>query len=198
MVYYEMMRQQLCPLCNSENAQCRASLGTSQVAEASCPRCRKFRISAQAIEVLPAGEKRLLSSVCRTWLESDPPLIRTETIDSLLAKAPRLGVTDRLDLLLKVIADNSHHFGQWSGFDRSNDYPLLALKNATEVSFLIREMAGRGYLAEHQEKTVLTVKGWGPLEEVKRAGRESSFAFVAMWFNDSLRSLYEEANHRAV
>jgi len=198
MNYLEMLRQKFCPICNSEKAQCETAPDRSLAADVDCPRCGKFRISKQATEALPVGDRHLLSSVCRTWSGGNPPYITTETIAGLLAKAPRLGVTERLDLLLTLIADTSDQIGHWSKFDRHNDFPLLAMKNEQEVSFLIREMGSRGYLSEDQGNICLTVKGWERLEELKRAGRESSLAFVAMWFHESVHALYEDAIEPAV
>lgn len=198
MLYDEMIRQRFCPLCNSPDAEVMSHPNRSRTALVRCSRCGTFQITEEAAEVLPK-ERHLLSAVCRTWQGTDPPLIKTDTISTLLAKVPRYGVAERLNLLLKHVADGTKQFGDWSSFDPQNDYPLLAMKSAAEVYFLIQEMESRGYLLAKQQATSrLTVKGWERLEETMRMGRESSFAFVAMWFHESVQALYEQAIEPAV
>jgi hypothetical protein len=198
MLYAEMMRQQFCPLCNLERATCETLENTSLFAEVNCPRCGRYRINAEAADVLPKTKLYLLSAVCRRWPDSAPPAITTEAIPKLLAKAPALGLGERLDLLLKLIADRTEQLGRWSEFDPHLDYPLLVLKNRDEVEFLTDALGKRGYLDVKTSAAKLTVKGWERLEEIKRTGRQSGLAFVAMWFDESVRALYDDGIEPAI
>jgi hypothetical protein len=198
MKYAEMLRQQFCPLCNLENAECQTAPDHSLVAFVNCQRCGEFRISAEALDVLPKGKTHLLSAVCRRWLDSKPPYISTDTLSPLLAKAPVFSIGERLDLLLKLIADQTQEYGAGSDFDSSRDYPLLALKSQEEAEFLTFALEKSGFIDITTAGSALTVKGWERLEETKQAGRQSSFAFVAMWFHESVRSLYDDGIEPAI
>ena len=44
----------------------------------------------------------------------------------------------------------------------------------------------------------VTVAGWERLEKLKQSGRTSNLAFVAMWFDQSVKELYDEAIRPAV
>jgi hypothetical protein len=63
---------------------------------------------------------------------------------------------------------------------------------------LANSLAGRGLLRRQANNVSLTVSGWERLEEIRRAGRSSSLVFVAMWFDTSTITLYEEGIKPAV
>jgi hypothetical protein len=67
----------ICQLCGLPAAHLGMAGDASFTFEIDCERCGKYRISHQAVEVLPADKKYLLSYICRTWSERDPPKILT-------------------------------------------------------------------------------------------------------------------------
>jgi len=87
-------------------------------------------------------------------------------------------------------------------FDPERDYPLLIARDAEEVRFLSSELLGRVYIRGpgHPLWGPFTVmpRGWERLEEIKRSGRLSNRAFVAMWFDKSTDNLYNQAIKPAI
>ena len=88
--------------------------------------------------------------------------------------------------------------GKYTGFNPDRDYPLLIAGNTAEVMFLIMELHKREYIDGTNDGLSLTLSGWERLEEVKRAGRSSNRAFVAMWFDKNMDELYENAIDPAI
>jgi hypothetical protein len=198
MGYTEILSDKRCPLCELPAEELEVARDHSRTLDVSCQRCGMFNISDQVIEVLPAGKKHLLSAVCRTWAGRKPLLIRTDTIEGLIKQAPHLSIADQMDSLLEMLARKTQKIGKWSEFDPQADYPLLGVSGRDEVDFLIQALAQRNYVTHAAAVTTLTVAGWERLEEIKRAGRASALAFVAMWFDESVKLLYDEAIRPAI
>ena len=75
---------------------------------------------------------------------------------------------------------------------------MLVAESLNEVEFLISELRKREYIEGTMDGISLTLQGWERLEEVKREGRLSNRAFVAMWFDKSMDELYDRAIEPAI
>ena len=142
-------------------------------------------------------------------LGEESPLITIKTIED--AKQRRdLPVYERADRFLRYLSriepfvggsfkmDESKllHAQAWSESRRIvTTMPTLA----DEMTFFLDYLAAKRWLNVHQNAGHnLTVEGHAHLEELERGATDSSQAFVAMWFHDSLTDAWEEGIKPAI
>lgn len=198
MNFKDVLRDKKCPLCNYGGAVTELAEHGKDTILVGCARCGRFEISFEALEVIPPESAYLLSAVCRNWPEKVHPTILTTNFEILIDRAPRLGIVERMDALLALLAQKTSVIGYVADFDPDRDYPLLALKNKDEAVYLVDALAQRNLVRGGPKQPTLTVTALERLEEVRKAGRHSDLAFVAMWFDPSMAALYDEAIWPAV
>jgi hypothetical protein len=166
-----------------------------------CRRCGVFIFAERAIAAMQPDQRHLLSAACRKWAEGSPPAITEINIEKLFRQVPRLTASEKLDSLLQELARKTPEMGALSGFSLDDDYPLIALNSPQEARALADVLQVEGYLTTSPEKGArwqITVKGWEKLDEIRSSGRQSSLAFVAMWFDEKMRVLYDDAIQPAI
>jgi len=119
--------------------------------------------------------------------------ILSSNIEQLVTSLPKYSPPEKLDNLLQLMAERTQELGEYTRFDSARDYPLLIARGRDEVEYFTQELLKRGYLDGTLDGLALTIPGWERLEQVKKAGYVSTRCFVAMWFDDSMRSIYDEA-----
>ncbi len=194
-----------CPLCGGP-AKYGQPLTTTDTTSYDCVRCHRFRVSDRVIKhVLPLKPeyKPLLSAFCRRLPEgTEAPIITTETIEQIIRDVPQYTPPEKLDNLLELMGRMTPALGLPTKFEPKTDYPLLIARDPAEVHFLLIELDDRKYIfgPRHGPQSGLIVlsHGWERLEEIKRSGRLSNRAFVAMSFDKSLDGLYSEAIEPAI
>ena len=185
-----------CPLCEQSSDYFGRTPNHIDLFDVECARCGRYRISEQAIEALSAVEKHLLSYVCRTWpSEVDLPKILSTDMQLLIARAPRRTVPEKCDVTLELMAQGSERAGEISKFDAARDYPLVTARDAKEVQWVMDALANRGLILP---QGALTVAGWERTAQLRQAGPNSPFVFVAMSFSGAMSDLYDKAIAPAV
>ena len=120
-------------------------------------------------------------------------------MDELISLLPRYTPLEQMDNLLRVLGEMTQRLGQYSTFSLHRDYPLVSTTGGDEIPFLASALREREYLEETTNQYIrLTLKGWERLEEIQKAGRQSNRAFVAMWFDPSMNTLYDDAIKPAI
>jgi nucleoside 2-deoxyribosyltransferase len=145
-------------------------------------------------------DKYLLSYVCRTWPDGEaPPVILNSNVQALLRRAPRLAVPEKRDRLLELMAQETEIAGAATKWNAFNDYPLVPTRNEAEAMWLLDSLEAAG-LIRHTDKGggALTMAGWERVSQLRQAGPNSGFAFVAMSFAPEMSALYDEAIAPAV
>ena len=168
--------------------------------EGFCERCGDVITTLSALEEASKRDKRHLVSA---WLRQRPPnepqvVINKELVDRILKDAPEYSVLEELDRTLFQIERMSDFPGQQSKFNYEKDYPLVYAKTHNEAIFYVRQLDDLGYVKENSGTARMTAKGYQRLSEIQRAGRESAFAFVAMWFDSSMNTVYDDAIEPAI
>ena len=139
-------------------------------------------------------EQRRLGNKC--------PEISSETIETA-KRRPNLSVHERADRLLEYIKEETVTIGKMIVLE----YKLLKelawsesiIKE--EVHSLIDYIGERGWVAISQSNSSnlkLTVNGYAHLEAVETKKVDSSKAFVAMWFDDSMSVVWEQGIKPAI
>jgi hypothetical protein len=189
-----------CPLCEGPIGQFRREPGRDMLA-AECEVCGRFNISPTAMTMLNDEIRLKLSCVARRASSPQAPLeILSGNLEQLAKSLPKYSPTEKLDNFLQILGTTSPKLGAVSTFFPVRDWPLLALPDPNEISFLVRELGSRGYLEKPaiESNLVLTMRGWERLDEIRRQGRQSTRCFVAMWFDQTMNEIYDGAIEPAI
>jgi hypothetical protein len=199
---HEVIGGPTCPLC-AKRAEVYQRKDGTDLFEGSCPRCGDICISLSAADYARRQDKaHLIAAWLRRRPGSEPPMMITEEgVSRILRDIPEYSVLEKLDLTLSVISSLTGEPGQNAKFLVGPDYPLIFAKSQDEAAFYIRELASLGYLEEQHARAgvaKMLARGYQHLLEINRAGRQSSFAFVAMWFDPSMNEVYDEGIEPAI
>lgn len=199
---HDMVNNPSCPICTKPAQVYRRKEG-SDVFEGTCPRCGDVCIFLYAADLARRqGKAHIISAWLRRRPDNEPPMLITdEGVQRILRDIPEYSVLEKLDITLSVISSRTDEPGQNARFLVGPDYPLIYAKSQDEAAFYIRELASMGYLDEQPALVgvaKMLTRGYQRLLEINRAGRQSSFAFVAMWFDPSMNEVYDEAIEPAV
>lgn len=107
-----------------------------------------------------------------------------------------LSVHERADRLLKAISLRTRYLGQ---IHAANHEPLsmffLAYSesiNSRELKFLLSYLVNQNWLELNSSaRHILTVQGYTRLAELEGTNTDSSQAFVAMWFDPSMKQAFQ-------
>ncbi|MDE0678993.1 MAG: hypothetical protein OXI11_02095 [Gammaproteobacteria bacterium] len=139
-------------------------------------------------------------------LGNDCPHITLSTLEEA-ENLRDLTVDRRADLLLQYIGLNTPHIGDYFRFwPRDIFCVAMAWSESaynTEVSYLLNYLTDKNWLkadplGEHDTQYLLTVEGYARLAELGNTVRESSQAFVAMWFDPSMESVWRDGMKPAI
>ena len=196
-----------CKLCGGKLDQCDSQSALDLLYRVECPRCGVYRISDLAISAEPEPfvkeRLHLISAVARWSSERGKPLmIKEELLDSrsefearILSMCPR-NTQEKMDSILAYIAERSYP-GQEIEIDTKDDYPLFYCKEGEELRFYLQHLSDCLLVVYHGTLNGtgglrLAAEGWRRVEEQGKPNIESKQAFVAMWFDEELKSAYSE------
>jgi hypothetical protein len=99
----------------------------------------------------------------------------------------------KLDQLLLHVA--RHHrktaFSDGAVVGASLDYPITYARNMAEYQTLRVWAKERGLIERDKERLFLTPEGWERIRELEKEVPQSDQAFVAMWFDGSMKAAFE-------
>jgi hypothetical protein len=148
---------------------------------------------------VPDGQRYLLSAYCRRFPQgSSPPVIVPESIPRIVGEMSQFSPPEKIDLLLECIARRGSGPGESAPFNPNEDYPLLIARHPAEASYFMKELMRQGFVEAAPTGLLVTLRGWERLEEMKRSGRSSNWAFVAMWFDEGMEETYTKAIDPAI
>ncbi|UUE91497.1 hypothetical protein [Bacillus cereus] len=209
-----------CIVCNDDLAKVRNIGGGAHV---KCPECGDFGIKASAVRFLMENEnkKKELAAILferrihgngsitisKEISDSNDDFLKeypSVLLDDLLKQFPRT-VSEQMDRSIMNIAVLSDFPGKDVAV-HFEDCALLYTKspNAEETQFILSQLKQDG-LIEYGKPTLyfqevkLTAKGWNRVAELQRNKEsDSKQAFVAMWFEDKMNSVYQNAIKKAI
>ena len=191
-----------CPLCGLNATVVSSGNFGSRV---SCRRCGRFDVELDGLAGINQEQRYMLSAVSRDWTESgrtDVLTITQANVETLIERAPRPSVAERLNKILELTAQRTVGIGSLSTLTIELDYPLVAVRNPDEMLSLVTALEKRGLVwterAALTNSIGLTVPGWERLEEIRRSGPSSSLVFVAMYFHTSTQALYDHGIKSAI
>jgi hypothetical protein len=207
---------------------CRRTLGNREISRDAnfhyldCPSCGSYRylmVDANLFDRISEVDRGRLAGVLKRLSEFRNDRIQVEDgiVDALLAQAPdAFDVTENARSLLRSLGDRSGYVGAWTTFSSTVDRPLAYAATDPQLGFTVAHGSEQGwYIArrvgqnatltlEELEHDVqiraiefkITPAGW---EVARRRPRtESTKAFVAMWFDETMREPYDRGVREAI
>jgi nucleoside 2-deoxyribosyltransferase len=183
-----------CLICH-ENINYRDLGGSTEII---CPRCTTYKVSSTSFSILRQKElsQRQITNISGWLRENTGYIISSDGLKKLeQIRTPSL--FDRADKLLVNIENMSSYAGEVFQSDSSwlamawavNDEELSEI-----ISYLIsadRLTSVSRTLEAHDVK--ISPAGWAYLDSIKNVNAQSVQGFVAMWFDDGMREVYEDA-----
>ena len=181
----------VCPICDLPGA---AQLGPVSGTDSTlyvCPRCGKYGIDA-LVHLTPAQApfRHLLTAALRKASDAgNHTVVTSDYIDDLLASAPQpRSLFEACDRLLLLLAERAADYWAPVPFDPLVDYPLIAVRNSSEMVHLRDELSGLGWFAS--TASTITRDGWRRVEQLRATLPKGRQAFVAMSFALDLKAIY--------
>ena len=183
-----------CAVCNHElviNSICKPG-----DTEFDCPNCGKYSISTSVLEsdtVFKENKYLLAGYLFNRDNKNIPEDISTGNISELINKAYRLTPFEKIDKLLIYIYKNTDFFGKEVPVQLAN-YPISYAVNDQEFNFIIQKAQELKYIGSKVSSQFhLTLSGWERIDKFYNTNKNSNQAFVAMWFDESIESIYQNA-----
>ncbi len=191
---------QKCPLCQVHEPRV-ARVDGRDIVWVECPACGRYKITPEADGWVRQDEwadrRYLLSAATRRASESkDFVELLTDSMEELVASiAPPSTPLDVLDELLLTVHSRTQSLvgGAWIPF---TDYPLFVLRSHNELREFCQQLGSLQYAkvteTEGRISCTLTLEGWKRVGELRKTGRSSRQAFVAMSFAQELEAAWAD------
>lgn len=200
-----MTSEQICPIWGISAEVKSADYGF--VFDVNSPRAGgAYQIDKTAKQYLSNADEALKARLT-TWLVDqrkfgiDCPAINVDAIKAVRRTQP-LSMPARVDRLLELFVNTTPIVGSQvicaSSVEdgEKKSYPFLANSeciNVGELRFLTEYLIGKHWVAGSDwHSVVVTVDGYSRLADLATKPVNSSQAFVAMWFDDSMNDAYSE------
>jgi hypothetical protein len=202
-----MSENHRCELCQS-TAECDVDHRQRQI-HVNCPRCGKYLIAKDMAEDILSRYKdryHILSGCIRERTEhSDLETgLSEESIEDMLGLAPRT-VLEKAHRLLQSLARRSEFPGQEIELLAQVSPSLGYCKNESELRFFVEHLRVQRLIdarpaGQTDDRIACTVlpDGWTSVEMSRPGNLVSDKAFVAMWFDLSMKLTYDEAIKSAI
>lgn len=202
------VRMNSCKLCGVKLNEVKSSGPLDTLYQVKCPICGVYNITNRAVNSAPdhfvKERLHLISAVARWSSERGNELLvkqellqdRSEFEARILSVCPR-NTQDKMDVILAYIAEKSSYPGSSIIIDKESDYPLFYCNGKEELKFYVGHLqyealiGSTGESKDHWDLR-LSGDGWRKIEEHAKPNVESKQAFVAMRFDDTMKSAYSE------
>ncbi len=186
-----------CPLCLHDGGVDIEPEDHGNGRKVCCPTCGGYTIKQSVLHTLGQETRWKLSAWTRGKKESRQPApqISTDTIGTIVSSFRNYSVADKQRLLIQVLNERSSHPGQSVNFNYQTLWPLVWASGSEEVRYLIKALEGRGLVNTQNISggavCQITPAGWDYIDNIPRERSQSSQVFVAMWFDPSMNSAWE-------
>ena len=188
-----------CPFCKFVVAA--PYSGVLEGYQVDCPYCGKYIINPTAYADLcsRAITNRQIANISCYLHENQKLSITTDNIYNLL-KIKTPSFHERADKLLLALEKITEY--AWQYFEQqlewySSGWCSCGIELDETIAYLIRT----GRIAEASpgtRKYKIDADGWAHLEELKKVNADKLQGFVAMWFDDSMMKIYDEAISKGI
>ena len=199
-----------CPICDDKLECAPTRPDGADAFEFSCRICGQFQVTGTLAKVPPFRQQPKLCPYLSAHIRHSNqkglvPQLDFKNWERFASSRAKTPIFSKLALVLEELARRAPVPGDSASIDGDRDYPLFDAGSSREVEFLLETVDKRGWI-EAKVRTMggiwahlmLTVEGWTQLESFSSENRASNTCFVAMSFDSSLISVYEEAIQPAI
>lgn len=148
------------------------------------------------------GKRYLLSGMTRWSTVKQQELITLlrSNVEGFISDYRVLGVSDKARKLLEYVKFKTRFPGDEVEISLDIDYPVAFCGNTQEFSYYLKFLAESELVTRLASTPLCTItpKGWRWLDEQSQINVDSPKAFVAMWFDDNVKAVYEDGIEPAV
>ena len=182
-----------CPICDETIKY--SSIGSRDAYSVNCPRCGDYHVTRSALANLRnSGFSERQKANLSGWLfENQVFEITTTNLDSI-AKLPSPSFHLRADKILLHLDKITGYAGEvfmnnsswltWGWCINKNELNEI-LQYLEETERIYKKRLGDGFAYK------IIPNGWAHIEKLKEVNPASNQCFVAMWFSDDMRNIYE-------
>lgn len=164
----------------------------------SCARCGEYGVTMEAMQALTEIDDGAPPKFSR-WIREQnrlgsQPTIRVDDV-AAISSIPLLTFTEKSERVLEILVERTKHFGQ--EFDLGSLKDLQAFTETfipNDLAFIGKYLEDRRLLHDRAQNFAfrLTGEGFEKVEKRQQANASSSQAFVAMWFDAKLDSVWKD------
>ncbi len=210
-----------CPLCEKDS-QIHGADSLDRVFKVNCNTCGLFFLTDVAVRALSSEDIRDKRINISTFIKEQnikelPPITLIYKENDQINFQPRITLfdainqfpkkfSDRIDKVLMNLSKLSKHTGYEITILPESDYPILYVdsRNIDSLIFMIQSLSDLGLVNKDRSthdgfNLIVTPLGWNRIYELeKKSNRNSSQAFVAMWFHESMDSAWENGFKKGI
>ena len=202
-----------CPICGESATK----IICPEVDIINCPVCHEYTMgNGLATPEFSEYEKAILKTYCYRYMKSDgihrPKPITKQTKDEIINSInPPRTLIDKINFVIKYLADATKFFGDTIEISRPYGHRLFFCKDEEELNNILEAIKDQGYITGNSvsmidvvdmsngkppRRITMTAKGL-QYADTLFSRTNSTQCFVAMWFDESTKQLYEKI-HNAV
>jgi hypothetical protein len=183
------MGNDTCPICLNKSPQ----VQTGATLSIKCSYCGEYLITIQTLMPTPPDFTERQRANISGWLRENPNFkIETTNID-FLRNIRTPSFHSRADKLLLNLEKQTKNAGQYLRIDPSW-YGSSWTHNRVELDELINYLRTSGRLdTALGDIYKITPGGWEHLEKLRELNPTSNQCFVAIWFDDEMKRIYDDA-----
>jgi hypothetical protein len=193
-----------CYICSTSAVV--GQLGEKDAFHVQCPVCGKYSISGTlgASTIVQYGEPYRISAALRRISDAGSVAdIGTGNIKNLAESvSPPKDPLEAIDRLLQSIVERSERSDRFVPISYATDYPLVCAQNPSEFQYYVEKAGDLRYLEQHNEPSGasyrLSLEGWKHFAQIRSAPTQSDVVFVAMWFDKSLDTIWDNGFKPAI
>ena len=186
-----------CPICKEQATS--SPIGTRDVYVVTCPRCGVYQITYQAQVNLGTTHltQRQVGNISSWLYENQKYEITTHNLDALtIIKTPSFH--ERSDKLLLRIESQTEFAGQFVPKELSW-ISCAWCANEEELQEILKYLKTEQRIhTDFMTDFKILPAGWARLEELRKINANSEQCFVAMWFHESMNTIYDDAIAKAI
>ena len=195
-----------CPICKLENQKVLDEHDHGDKVTYDCSRCGQYTISGSAEAV---SKRKGISAELSGWIRERNllgiaiPMLTSSFLEEVIKTLPNYSPLEKQNKLLKAIEQLTDYPGKEVVLIPEHELSLAWAENVEEFKYYIKSLMGRGLieisnaekrtLADPLYPMIITAVGWEHLEKDETNLASKTQAFVAMSFDESLLSVYENA-----
>lgn len=203
--------QKTCPICKLPDQTVLAERDYGNKVTYDCKRCGRFTLSGSAEAV---AEHQKKSAELSGWIRErnirgiDIPLLDSYFMEQLIPSLPKYSPREKQIKLLEAVEILTDYPGREVVLIPEHESSLAWAENENEFTYYIKSLMERGLLeipnkghrsiSDPLYPMIITAEGWDYLEREQGNLSEKVQAFVAMSFEPTLKSAYDNAISPAI